>query len=63
MPFKSKAQIERFKKLVAEGEIKQSIFDKMLKETKDPFNLPERIGTDEEAKPSVDPKRVGGKYK
>ena len=63
MPFKSKAQVARWAQLVADGQMKKSIYDKMLRDTKDVSSLPERIGTDEKPKPVVDPKRIGGKYR
>lgn len=63
MPFKSKAQIEHFKKMVKKGEITQSRFDDIMKETKSPESLPERINTGLFKKPAVDPKRLGGRYK
>jgi hypothetical protein len=43
MPFKSKAQITKFRELVAEKKISQKEFDKWMKETKKPEKLPNRI--------------------
>ena len=60
MAFQSKAQMKKFQELVQKGQMKQSTYDEHLKATPDPENLPERKG---EAKPVVDPKRLGGRYK
>ena len=49
MPFKSHAQMERCKQLVAEGKMTQDQFDASLAET-DVENLPERIHPKKEPK-------------
>lgn len=49
--------------MVKKGEITQSRFDDIMKETKSPESLPERINTGLFKKPAVDPKRLGGRYK
>lgn len=42
-PFASKAQMERFRRLAAEGVISQKEFDDSLAMTPDPDKLPERL--------------------
>jgi hypothetical protein len=43
MPFKSQAQIEKFKELVESKKISQEEFDKWMKETPRPEKLPRRV--------------------
>jgi len=43
MPFKSKAQMEKFREKVAKGEMPQATFDKWLAETPNPHLLPDRV--------------------
>lgn len=42
-PFVSKAQMERFRKLVQEGKVTQAAFDESLALTDRPDDLPERL--------------------
>lgn len=42
MPFKSKAQIAKFRQLLKEGKISQATFDEWMSATKNPKRLPER---------------------
>jgi DNA mismatch repair ATPase MutS len=49
-PFVSKAQIERCRKLVAEGKMSQESFDAALAATPDHERLPERIHPKKEPK-------------
>lgn len=42
MPFKSKAQLKKFRQLVKKGEISQATFNKWLDETPNITKLPER---------------------
>lgn len=54
MPFKSKAQRDKFVELLAAGKITQEIFDKMQEGT--PDELPERLHPKREAIPDGDRK-------
>ena len=42
MPFTSKAQIRKFRQMVAEGKISQETFDEWMAATAHPEQLPER---------------------
>lgn len=42
MPFRSKAQIEKFRSMVVSGEMTQETFAKWMRETPDAHLLPER---------------------
>ena len=42
MPFKSKAQINKFRSLVDQGKITQQEFNKWMRETKSPKKLPKK---------------------
>jgi hypothetical protein len=54
-PFKSKAQIEHFRKLVAKGAYDQKAFDEALAATPDHENLPERLHPKKPAPTDTDP--------
>lgn len=53
-PFVSRAQMERCKRLVAEGSITQAAFDDSLSLTPHHADLPERLHPKKDPKPSAD---------
>jgi len=50
MPFRSKAQVEKFRSLVAAGEMEQETFDRWMLDTPNPEKLPARVAQGAPAK-------------
>lgn len=44
MGFKSKAQMAKFKEMLTAGKVSQASYDKHMGETKNPSQLPDRVG-------------------
>lgn len=53
MPFKSKAQMQKFAKMVKEGTMSEKTFKTWLAETPDPHKLPDRVNFKMKKHPKV----------
>lgn len=53
MPFKSQAQMKKFRILEDEGKIPKGTTDKWLEETSNPHSLPERVSSSKDNKNKI----------